>query len=150
MQDYALIAGCDEDATELYLELARAEGMDGVVAHDAEEAVAIVTERGAPRLFMVDLGLARDGGLATLRKVNGALRANERPSVLAMVAPELVTTVGDLNDALGVSEILPRSAGEQVVRTAIRRTLAKEVSGRYPIVAAAERDSTSLRRAERK
>jgi CheY-like chemotaxis protein len=150
MQDYALIAGFDEDATELYVELIRVEGMEGVVAHDADDAVRIVAERGAPRLFLVDLGLARNGGFAALRRLNGVLSLPDRPSVLALVAPELFTTAGDLNDALGINEILPRSANEQMVRTAMRRTLAKEVSGRYQVVAAADKEPISMRRADRK
>ncbi|HEY3595459.1 MAG TPA: hypothetical protein VGL13_16340 [Polyangiaceae bacterium] len=150
MQDYALISGCDEDATELYMELARVEGMEGVVAHDADEAMLIVADRGAPRLVIVDLGLARDGGFATLRRLSAALVPPDRPAVLALVAPELLTTASDLNDALGINEILPRSSGEQVVRSAMRRTLAKEASGRYPIVAASDKEPSSLRRAERK
>jgi len=150
MQDYALIAGFDEDATELYVELARSEGMEGVVAHDADAAVRIVAERGTPRLCLVDLGLSRDGGFAALRRLNGVLSQPDGPSVLALVAPELLTTAGDLNDALGINEILPRSANEQMVRAAMRRTLAKELSGRYQVLASSDKESISMRRADRK
>jgi len=64
---------------------------------------------------------------------------------LALVSPELVTTAGDLTDALGITEILPRNSSETIVRAAIRRTLARDVSGRYAVVpsAGAERDAAA-------
>jgi len=49
MQDYVLIAGCDEHGAELYAEMARAEGLQAIVAHEAAQAPRIVAERGAPR-----------------------------------------------------------------------------------------------------
>jgi DNA-binding response OmpR family regulator len=138
MREYALIAGCDEDSTELYVGLAQAEGMEAFVAQETEETARIVAERGPPRLFIVDLGMSRDGGFAALLRLCSMLAPDDRPPVLALVAPELVTTAGDLTEVLGINEILPRSSGEQVVRAAIRRTLARDVSGRYPIVPGAD------------
>lgn len=148
MRDYALIAGCDEDATELYVGLAQAEGMEAFVAQETGEASRIVGERGRPRLFIVDLGTARDGGFAALLRLCNTLAPEDRPPVLALVAPELVTTAGDLTEVLGINEMLPRSSGEQVVRAAIRRTLARDVSGRYPILPGA--DAAPLGRVQRK
>jgi CheY-like chemotaxis protein len=135
MENYALIVGSDADATEVYADLVRAEGMEGVVAHDADHALRIVAERGRPQLFIVDLGMARDGGFSALRRLKSAFEPADCPSVLALVTHELLTTAGDLTDALGISEVLVHSSGEQVVRAAIRRTLARDVSGRYPVVA---------------
>ena len=146
--DYALIAGCDEDATELYVGLAQAEGMEAVVAQETAEASRIVAERGRPRLCIVDLCMSRDGGFAALLRLSSTLAPEDRPPVLALVAPELVTTADDLTEALGINEMLPRSSGEKVVRAAIRRTLARDVSGRYAIVPGA--DGAPLGRAARK
>jgi DNA-binding response OmpR family regulator len=143
-----LIAGCDEDATELYVGLARAEGMEALVAQQTSETSRIVAELGRPRLFIVDLGMSRDGGFAALLRLCSTLAPEDRPPVLALVAPELVTTAGDLTEALGINEMLPRSSGEKVVRAAIRRTLARDVSGRYPVLPGADADP--LGRVQRK
>jgi DNA-binding response OmpR family regulator len=149
MRDYALIAGCDEDSTELYVSLAEAEGMEAIVAQETDETSRIVAERGRPRLFIVDLGMSREGGFAALLRLCSTLAPADRPPVLALVAPELVTTAGDLTEALGINEMLPRSSGAQVVGAAIRRTLARDVSGRYPIVPTGT-EAAPLRRLQRK
>jgi CheY-like chemotaxis protein len=134
MQDYALIAGSDADIVELYADLVREGGIEALVAAGPDQAIRILAEHGQPRLVVVDLGVARDGGFVVLRHLRQALSPGDRPFVLALVAPELGTTAGDLTDALGIDEALPSSAGELAVRAAIRRALTIDASGRYPVL----------------
>ncbi|MET0594050.1 MAG: GAF domain-containing protein, partial [Polyangiaceae bacterium] len=126
MGDYALITGNAGDVTELYSQVVRREGLEAVVVRDSAEAKRIVSVRGKPKLVLADLEMSRDASFNLLREVQTSIPTDDRPAILASVSRELSTTARDLTDTLGIAEVLPHGADEQMVGSAVRRALTKE------------------------
>ncbi len=129
---YALIAGNALDLTDLYMEVVQGEGLEAVIVHDPNEARRVVSERGTPKLVIADLEVARDSSFKLLREVQDSIAPDDRPAVLASVSRELRTTAGDLTEALGIAEVLPRGADARTIGSAVRRALSKSPSAAPP------------------
>jgi GAF domain-containing protein len=125
MADYALITGNAGDVTELYSQVVRREGLDAVVVRDSAEAKRVVSMRGRPKLVLADLEMSRDASFTLLRDVQSSIPDEDRPAILASVSHELSTTARDLTDALGIAELLPHGADEDMVGSAVRRALSR-------------------------
>ncbi len=128
MADYALITAHALDLTDLYTEVVQGEGLEAVIVHDSNEAKRIVSTRGSPKLVIADLEMARDSSFKLLREVQDSIAPDDRPAVLASVSRELRTTAGDLTDALGIAEVVPRGADARTIGSAVRRALSKRPS----------------------
>lgn len=126
MANYALIAGNVLETLELYSDVVRREGLEPVLVEDPDDIGAIVSLRGRPKLVLADLEATHDSGFRLLRAVQTAIPAGERPLVVASVSHELRTTAGDLMDALGISEVLPKDADARSVGVVVRRALMQD------------------------
>ena len=123
MTGYVIIAGNDEDANDLYGDVVTSEGFEAVVARDADEARRIIGERGAPRVIIADLEMARNASFRMMRDVQSSFPPGERPAIIASVSRALRTTASDLTDTLGIAEVIARGANPRSVALAIKRAL---------------------------
>jgi GAF domain-containing protein len=126
---YALIAGSDTDQISVLSGLVSAEGLEPIVARDGREAQAALLARGAPRLMITELSLARADGFALLGGLRRSLPAHEVPAIVLSAIAEFRDTAWKLRDQLGISEVLSTAAPEQAARDALRRVLSGDGAG---------------------
>jgi CheY-like chemotaxis protein len=118
---YGLIAESDPNASRLYAGIVRESGLGTMVVRDGTLALHAVVERGAPALFVVNLGLP---GVDGFELIEGLRRTvpESRTQVLAVSADRVLRDrAGDVRHRLGIGAILSRAATDESVRRVIRR-----------------------------
>ncbi|MBU8898536.1 diguanylate cyclase [Corallococcus sp. M34] len=123
MARYALIAEPDPHRAASLLSLVTAEGLEGHVARDGEEAREAIQQRGAPTLLVTDLALPRLDGFALLTWLRERSDAMDTAAVVVTAFDELRVRAWQLKDSLGIHGLLGRRAPLDSVREAVRHAL---------------------------
>jgi CheY-like chemotaxis protein len=122
---YVLIAQPDISRAAWCLEAVRPLGLGALVARDAEEALAIMGQFGAPVLLLAALSLPGGDGFVVMR----ALRSQAGPQAAAIIGLTSVNDASRLSPqarrALGISSLLPHTVRPDVLREAIDRALGR-------------------------
>jgi CheY-like chemotaxis protein len=120
---YVLLAQPDIARAARCLEALRPIGLGALVARDADEALAIMRQFGAPVLLLAALSLPGGDGFVVMR----ALRRQAGPQAAAIIGLTSVIDASRLSPqarrALGVSATLPPTVGPDALRDAIGRAL---------------------------
>jgi diguanylate cyclase (GGDEF)-like protein len=119
---YILIAQPDVARAAWCLEVVKPLGLGALVARDADEAIGILRQFGAPVLLLTTLSLPRGDGFAVAR----ALRSLAGPHAAAIIGLTSVTAPRlslEARKALGINSVLPYTARADALREAIDRAL---------------------------
>ncbi len=130
---YVLVAISNASRGAMFQQVAgEALHLDVVVVRDGDEAVQVMTKRGAPSLLIVDLSLPRVDGFAVVRRLRrDASETDTR--IVAVAAHETLRAAGqEVATSLGISRVLSldidrKALGDVLVEecaTTVRRVAA--------------------------
>jgi diguanylate cyclase (GGDEF)-like protein len=120
---YALIAEPDHRRAALYRDLVEAAGLEVLITRNGDEAKAMLKRRELPALVIANLSLPRLDGFALLAELKRLVPSGGPPVLVISSSKELSGAAWNLKDRLGVTELVPADAPEEVIRDAIDRVM---------------------------
>lgn len=142
---YILVADANPLAGEVCRRAARSLGHTAIVVRDGGEALEKVRENGPPSLVVVSSSLPGMDGLTLLGKLRETLSAEEVPALIASKFPAIRSSIFQVREALGISDVLAAFTTEDEVTRAMASALAGENTGDVAALSAAPASSEVLR-----
>jgi PAS domain-containing protein/CheY-like chemotaxis protein len=122
-QPWALVADADLQRAQTHRHLLEAEGFSVQVARDGELARKLVTEKGPPRLSLIDLSLARLDGFGLSKLIRFRAPRSTARIVAHSASAALRTTAQQKQGELGLSGIFASWAPVETVKKAVRKAI---------------------------
>jgi GAF domain-containing protein len=130
MSAYALIADADPQRLGFYRSIVQQEGLEPVTTRDGNEARLLLRRRGAPALLLTDLSLPGADGFALLAELRKLAPEERAPAVVVSAFLGLRDEAYKRRDALGITELLPKSASAGTVQRTVYRALTQPRAAR--------------------
>lgn len=120
---YVLIADPDPRRAAMLREIVEQAGIEVLVTRNGDEAKAMLRRRRLPVLVIANLSLPRLDGFALLADLRRLAGPASPPVVVVSSSKELSSAAWNLKERLGVRELLPADATEDVAAETLGRAL---------------------------
>lgn len=142
MKNWSLVVEPDRARAEQYVGLLEGEGLEVTVTRDGEAALALLGERGAPRLLLTELAVPKRDGFEVIEATR---KASRDCSVVVVSAFRELRDTAARSPELGIGALLAKTLPLPSIQKAVRKALGGEA---VPVDEVSAPELSALRDAE--